>query len=77
VAITLTAGGANIVAQGISVDGDIVISGGTLDITTTGAAYVYGAYDTKSKAIKSDNNLTINGGAITIKTYKDGAEGLE
>jgi hypothetical protein len=63
--------------KGISVDGGITISGGTLDVTTTGETYVYGAYDTKSKAIKSDNNLTINNGTISIKTYTDGAEGLE
>ena len=64
--------------KGISVDGDITIDNGTLDVTTTGAAYVYNAmYDTKSKAIKSDNNLTINNGTIAIKTYTDGAEGLE
>jgi hypothetical protein len=64
--------------KGISVDGDITISSGTIDVTTTGKAYVYNSkYDTKSKAIKSDNNLTVSGGAITIKTYEDGAEGLE
>jgi hypothetical protein len=64
--------------KGISVDGDITISGGTIVVTTTGKAYEYNStYDTKSKAIKSDNNLTINNGAITKKTYEDGAEGLE
>jgi hypothetical protein len=64
--------------KGISVDGDITIDGGTLDVTTTGATYVYSAaYDTKSKAIKSDNDLTINNGTLSIKTYTDGAEGLE
>jgi hypothetical protein len=63
--------------KGISVDGDITINGGVIDITTTGKSYVYGSYDTKSKAIKSDNNLTINNGTIIIKTYTDGAEGLE
>jgi hypothetical protein len=64
--------------KGISVDGDIIIDGGTLDVTTAGATYVYSAaYDTKSKAIKSDNNLTINDGTLSIKTYTDGAEGLE
>jgi hypothetical protein len=64
--------------KGISVDGNITINGGTIDVTTTGKAYVYNSrYDTKSKAIKSDNNLTINDGTIRIKTYEDGAEGLE
>jgi hypothetical protein len=64
--------------KGISVDGDITISGGVLDVTTSGEAYVYSSkYDTKSKAIKSDNNITINDGTISIKTYTDGAEGLE
>ena len=64
--------------KGISVDGDISINGGTIDVITTGATYVYSAaYDTKSKAIKSDNNLTINNGTLSIKTYTDGAEGLE
>jgi hypothetical protein len=64
--------------KGISVDGDITINNGKINVTTTGETYVYSAaYDAKSKAIKSDNNLTINNGAITIKTYTDGAEGLE
>jgi hypothetical protein len=64
--------------KGISVDGDITIAGGTIDVTTSGKTYTYSAaYDTKSKAIKSDNNLTINAGTIRIKTYEDGAEGLE
>jgi hypothetical protein len=63
--------------KGISVDGNITIDNGTIDVTTTGKAYAYGAYDTKSKAIKSDNNLTINDGRLSMKTYTDGAEGLE
>ncbi|MDR1785115.1 MAG: carbohydrate-binding domain-containing protein [Spirochaetaceae bacterium] len=64
--------------KGISVDGDITIVGGVVDVTTSGKTYKYSnAYDTKSKAIKSDNNLTISGGTVRCKTYTDGAEGLE
>ncbi|GAB6391530.1 MAG: carbohydrate-binding domain-containing protein [Treponematales bacterium] len=64
--------------KGISVDGSITIAGGVVDVTTSGATYKYSsAYDTKSKAIKSDNDLTISGGTVRCKTYTDGAEGLE
>ncbi|MDR1100695.1 MAG: carbohydrate-binding domain-containing protein [Treponema sp.] len=63
--------------KGINVDGDIIISGGTFDITTTGKSYVYGKYDSKSKAVKADGNLTINNGTFTIKTHFTDAEGLE
>jgi hypothetical protein len=63
--------------KGISVDGGIVISGGTFTITTAGESYVYGQYDSKSKAVKADGNLTIHDGTVRIKTFTAGAEGLE
>lgn len=52
--------------------------GGTVTVTTTGDQYVYNSSnDTAAKAIKSDGNLTINGGTIKIRTSKTEAEGLE
>lgn len=64
--------------KGISSDQDITIDGGTLSITTTGAAYTYGQYDTNAKGIKADANLTINGGDITVScTGGEGSEGIE
>ena len=56
--------------KGISADGDILISGGTLDITTAGDGKVYtnetGTTDSYSATcIKSDKNIALLGGNIT------------
>lgn len=64
--------------KGINVGGTLTINDGVLSITTTGDQYVYDKNnDTAAKAMKSDGNLTINGGKITVKTYRTEAEGIE
>ena len=64
--------------KGISSDGNLTISGGIVKVITTGSTYIYNSsLDAKAKAIKSDAIMYITGGAITIKTSTDGAEGLE
>lgn len=74
--LTIVATGAG--GKGINVDGTIDIYDGTIAVSTTGNPYVYDRNnDTAAKAIKSDGELTIHGGMITILTTKSEAEGLE
>lgn len=49
--------------KGIKVDGDIVISGGTFDISTKGNG---------GEGIEAKSTLTIEGGNIKIRAYDDG-----
>jgi hypothetical protein len=56
--------------KGLSADGDIVITGGTINVTTAGDGAVYtnesGVKDSYSATcIKSDANITLAGGVIT------------
>ncbi len=48
--------------KGIKIDGDIVINGGTVNVTTSGAG---------GEGIESKNELVINGGEITVNAYDD------
>lgn len=49
--------------KGIKIDGDIVIDGGTISVTTSGAG---------GEGIESKNILTINDGHITVEAFDDG-----
>jgi len=50
--------------KGINVNGMLVINDGEITAITTGDIYKYRNDDTKSKAIKSNNDLTIKGGLV-------------
>lgn len=80
--------------KGISCDGDLSVSGGTMTVSTSGGMYAYvngveySDYtgnadnldsDQKSspKGLKSDGDVTINGGNIKITTTGTGGEGIE
>ena len=49
--------------KGIKIDGDIVINGGTITVTTAGAG---------GEGIESKQTLTINDGHITVNAFDDG-----
>lgn len=66
--------------KGISSDADLIIDGGTIDISTTGGQYKYSSQLTSSpKGIRADGNITINGGNLNISVTgkSEGSEGLE
>jgi hypothetical protein len=98
-ALTIAGGDITVVStgtggRGISTDASLLISGGKLQVSTSGTTYTstiadpsaatgMGAmdsdryYDKKCKGLKSDNDITINGGTIIVHTYTDGSEGIE
>lgn len=68
--------------KGMSCDTMITITGGTINIITEGAPYVYDAandIDTNPKGIKGDSGVVITGGKIAVRCdYQgDGSEGIE
>ena len=65
-------------AKGIKADGDIIITNGTLNITTSGG----GSWDSTDKKVKScaginaDGNIAISGGSLTLKSTGAGGKGI-
>lgn len=72
VAVTATA------AKGMKADADIMISGGTIDITVSGGGE-WDDEDVKTKAaacIGADGNVTIEGGKLTLVSTGSGGKGI-
>jgi len=65
--------------KGISTDMALNISGGEVNILTTGQQYVYrNNLDASPKGMKSDADLNISGGHIKVRTSGgEGSEGIE
>lgn len=65
-------------AKGIKSEGDIVISGGTIDVTTTGHGK-WDDEDLKTKAaacLSSDAKVVISGGTLTLTSTGSGGKGI-
>ena len=65
-------------AKGIKSEGDIIISGGTIDITTTGHGK-WDDEDLKTKAaacLSSDAKVVISGGTLTLTSTGSGGKGI-
>ena len=76
--VTVTTSGA--ASKGIKADdGSLTIAGGTVNVTTSGAgAYDYTESDAKGCAcLKSDQNMLISGGNITLKSTGTGGKGIK
>ena len=67
-----------VAAKGIKADGDLIISDGTIDITTSGKGK-WDSTDMETKAascLNSDVNTTISGGTLTLKSSGSGGKGI-
>ncbi|MBQ8464317.1 MAG: carbohydrate-binding domain-containing protein [Prevotella sp.] len=70
VSVTATA------TKGIKAAGDMTISGGTVNVTTSGSG-TYDSTEADAKGcagLKSDGNMTISGGTITLKSTGSGGK---
>ncbi|MBQ7472171.1 MAG: carbohydrate-binding domain-containing protein [Prevotella sp.] len=65
--------------KGISTDQEFIVNDGTVMVITTGQTYTYSSrLDSKAKGIKSDGNMTVNGGHVIAKsTGGSGSEAIE
>ncbi len=75
---TFTANVTGTAVKGLKADGDINITDGTVDITTTGGGK-WDEDDAKTKAascISSDGNVVIGGGTLTLTSSGSGGKGV-
>lgn len=68
--LTLNAEGAG--SKGINADEGVVVDDGELTVVATGALYQYNTLDTKPHAVKTDGDITINGGKVFVAASSDG-----
>ena len=68
--LTLNAEGAG--SKGVNADQGVLVDDGELTVVATGALYQYGTLDTKPHAVKTDGDITINGGKVFVAASSDG-----
>jgi len=76
---TLTVNCTAIAAKGVKAEGDITVTGGTINVTTTGNG-TWDADDLETKAacgLSADGNMTISGGTLTLKATGSGGKGMK
>ena len=76
---TITINAEAIAAKGIKCAGDMNISGGTFNITTTGKG-MWDTDDLETKAaccLSADGNMDISGGTMTLKSTGSGGKGMK
>ncbi len=76
---TLTVNVSGAATKGVKSAGDMLVSGGTVSVTTTGN----GAYDSDERdakgcaALKSDGNMAISGGTLSLKSSGTGGKAIK
>ena len=76
---TITINCAATAAKGIKAEGDMVITDGTIEVTTTGNGE-WDSDDSETKAacgLAADGDMTINGGLLTLTATGSGGKGMK
>lgn len=57
--------------KGVNADGAVTISGGVMQVVTTGSVFVHGTEDAKPQGVKSDADITVSGGEVYVFASPD------